>query len=303
MSEIDVDAVKYYLQELQNHICDSLAAQDGGADFVEDSWIRPEGGSGRSRLITNGKIFEKGGVNFSHVYGASMPGSATAQRPELAGRSYQAMGVSLVMHANNPFVPTSHANVRFFIASKKGEKPVWWFGGGLDLTPYYGFEEDCVHWHKIARESCQPFGEDVYPEYKKWCDEYFYIKHRHEARGIGGLFFDDLSKPDFAMCFALMRSIGDSFLPAYLPIVEKRKQLNYGEREKDFQLHRRGRYVEFNLVYDRGTLFGLQSNGRTESILMSLPPEVKWSYDYQVADGSREAELYSKFLPVRDWLL
>ena len=303
MSEIDVDAVKYYLQELQNHICDSLAAQDGGADFVEDSWIRPEGGSGRSRLITNGKIFEKGGVNFSHVYGASMPGSATAQRPELAGRSYQAMGVSLVMHANNPFVPTSHANVRFFIASKKGEKPVWWFGGGLDLTPYYGFEEDCVHWHKIARESCQPFGEDVYPEYKKWCDEYFYIKHRHEARGIGGLFFDDLSKPDFAMCFALMRSIGDSFLPAYLPIVEKRKQLNYGEREKDFQLHRRGRYVEFNLVYDRGTLFGLQSNGRTEAILMSLPPEVKWSYDYQVADGSREAELYSKFLPVRDWLL
>ena len=303
MSEIDVDAVKYYLQELQNHICDSLAAQDGGADFVEDSWIRPEGGSGRSRLITDGKIFEKGGVNFSHVYGASMPGSATAQRPELAGRSYQAMGVSLVMHANNPFVPTSHANVRFFIASKKGEKPVWWFGGGLDLTPYYGFEEDCVHWHKIARESCQPFGEDVYPEYKKWCDEYFYIKHRQEARGVGGLFFDDLSKPDFATCFALMRSIGDSFLPAYLPIVEKRKQLNYGEREKDFQLHRRGRYVEFNLVYDRGTLFGLQSNGRTESILMSLPPEVKWSYDYQVADGSREAELYSKFLPVRDWLL
>ncbi|MCJ8338388.1 MAG: oxygen-dependent coproporphyrinogen oxidase [Pseudomonadales bacterium] len=303
MSEIDVDAVKHYLQQLQNHICDSLAAQDGAAGFVEDSWIRPEGGSGRSRLITDGKIFEKGGVNFSHVYGASMPASATAQRPELAGRSYQAMGVSLVMHANNPFVPTSHANVRFFIASKKGEKPVWWFGGGLDLTPYYGFEEDCVHWHKIAREGCQPFGEDVYPEYKKWCDEYFYIKHRQEARGIGGLFFDDLSKPDFATCFALMRSIGDSFLPAYLPIVEKRKQLNYGEREKDFQLHRRGRYVEFNLVYDRGTLFGLQSNGRTESILMSLPPEVKWSYDYQVADGSREAELYSKFLPVRDWLL
>jgi len=302
MSEVDVDAVRHYLHDLQDNICQALAGQDGAADFVEDNWIRPEGGSGRTRLITNGAVFEKGGVNFSHVHGVSMPSSATAARPELAGRSFQAMGVSLVMHANNPFVPTSHANVRFFIASKEGEEPVWWFGGGLDLTPYYGFEEDCVHWHKVARESCRPFGDDVYPKYKKWCDEYFYIKHRQEARGVGGLFFDDLSEPDFATSFALMRSIGNSYLPAYLPIVEKRQQLSFSEREKDFQLHRRGRYVEFNLVYDRGTLFGLQSNGRTESILMSLPPEVKWSYDYQVADGSKESELYSKFLPVRDWL-
>ena len=302
MSEVDVDAVKHYFENLQDSICHALAGLDGAADFVEDSWIRPEGGTGRSRLITNGSVFEKGGVNFSHVHGASMPGSATAARPELAGRSYQAMGVSLVMHANNPFIPTSHANVRFFIASKEGEEPVWWFGGGLDLTPYYGFEADCVHWHKIARQSCQPYGDDIYSKYKKWCDDYFYIKHRREARGIGGLFFDDLSEPDFATSFALMRSIGDCYLPAYLPIVEKRRDLCYSEREKDFQLHRRGRYVEFNLVYDRGTLFGLQSNGRTESILMSLPPEVKWSYDYQVAEGSRESELYSKFLPVRDWL-
>ncbi|EPJ48576.1 MAG: coproporphyrinogen III oxidase [Osedax symbiont Rs2] len=302
MSEVDVDAVKRYFEELQDRICHALAEQDGAADFVEDSWQRPEGGTGRSRLITNGAVFEKGGVNFSHVHGASMPGSATASRPELEGRSYQAMGVSLVMHANNPFVPTSHANVRFFIASKEGEDPVWWFGGGLDLTPYYGFEEDCVHWHKTARQSCQPFGDDLYAKYKKWCDEYFYIKHRQEARGVGGLFFDDLSEPDFTRCFALMRSIGDCYLPAYLPIVERRKGQSFSEAEKDFQLHRRGRYVEFNLVYDRGTLFGLQSNGRTESILMSLPPQVKWSYDYQIADNSQESELYSKFLPVRDWL-
>ncbi|KFD18219.1 aerobic coproporphyrinogen III oxidase [Rahnella aquatilis CIP 78.65 = ATCC 33071] len=247
-------------------------------------------------------MFEQAGVNFSHVAGAALPASATAHRPELAGRSFQAMGVSLVIHPLNPYVPTSHANVRFFIAEKPGEAPVWWFGGGFDLTPYYGFEEDARHWHLTARQLCQPFGDDMYPKYKKWCDDYFFIKHRNEARGIGGLFFDDLNSPDFDTCFSFMQAVGNGFTDAYLPVVEKRKALPWGERERQFQLYRRGRYVEFNLVWDRGTLFGLQTGGRTESILMSMPPLVRWEYGYQPEEGSPEAALYKDFLPARDWL-
>ena len=247
-------------------------------------------------------MFEKAGINFSHVHGGQLPASATAQRPELAGRSFEALGVSLVIHPRNPYIPTSHANVRFFIAQKENAAPVWWFGGGFDLTPYYGFEEDAVHWHQTARQACDPFGTDTYPRYKKWCDDYFYLKHRAEPRGIGGLFFDDLNEPDFENSFAFMRSVGDHYIPAYTPIVEKRRDHPYGERERDFQLYRRGRYVEFNLVYDRGTLFGLQTGGRTESILMSLPPVVKWRYDWQPEAGSPEAELYDKFLKPGDWI-
>lgn len=302
MSDIDVYAVKSFLLKLQASICSALEEQDDKALFIEDSWDRPEGGSGITRVLSDGGVFEKAGVNFSHVFGNAMPASATANRPELAGRSFEAMGVSLVVHPLNPFVPTSHANVRFFIARKEGCEPVWWFGGGLDLTPYYGFEEDCIHWHTVAKQSCDEFGAEVYPKYKKWCDDYFFIKHRNEPRGIGGLFFDDLNEPGFDQSFGLMRSIANSYVSAYMPIVEKRKDTVYTAVEKDFQLHRRGRYVEFNLVYDRGTLFGLQSNGRTESILMSLPPEVKWGYDYQVAPGSHEDELYTKFLIDRQWV-
>ena len=302
MSAIDINAVKTYLQSLQDKICDGLAKQDGGADFKEESWVRDEGGGGRSRVMTDGGVFEKGGVNFSHVMGASMPGSATAHRPELAGRSFEAMGVSLVMHPLNPRVPTSHMNVRFFVAQKDGEEPIWWFGGGYDLTPYYGYEEDCKHWHEVARDACAGFEGDRYPEYKKWCDEYFYLKHRDEPRGVGGLFFDDLNSLGFEESFRFMRSIGDSFLPAYTPIVERRKKESYGEKEREFQLYRRGRYVEFNLVFDRGTLFGLQSGGRTESILMSLPPLVRWVYGYEPEPGSEEAKLYTDFLRHRDWV-
>ena len=300
MSAIDINAVKTYLQSLQDKICDELAKQDGGADFKEESWVRDEGGGGRSRVMTDGSVFEKGGVNFSHVMGASMPGSATAHRPELAGRSFEAMGVSLVMHPLNPRVPTSHMNVRFFVAQKDGEEPIWWFGGGYDLTPYYGYEEDCKHWHEVARDACAGFEGDRYPEYKKWCDEYFYLKHRDEPRGVGGLFFDDLNSLGFEESFRFMRSIGDSFLPAYTPIVERRQKESYGEKEREFQLYRRGRYVEFNLVFDRGTLFGLQSGGRTESILMSLPPLVRWVYGYEPEPGSEEAKLYTDFLRHRD---
>jgi coproporphyrinogen III oxidase len=302
MSDIDVHAVKTFLLTLQSSICSALEEQDDSALFIEDSWDRPEGGSGITKVLSDGAVFEKAGVNFSHVFGDSMPASASANRPELAGRSFEAMGVSLVVHPSNPYVPTSHANVRFFIARKEGSEPVWWFGGGLDLTPYYGFEEDCIHWHTIAKQSCDRFGEEVYSKYKKWCDEYFFIKHRNEPRGIGGLFFDDLNEPGFENSFALMQSIANSYVSAYIPIVQKRKSTAYTVVQKDFQLHRRGRYVEFNLVYDRGTLFGLQSNGRTESILMSLPPEVKWSYDYQVVPGSSEDELYTKYLVNREWL-
>jgi coproporphyrinogen III oxidase len=288
--------------DLQDRICSALAAEDGGAGFVEDSWVRTEGGGGRTRVLANGTVIEKGGVNFSHVHGTQMPASATAHRPELAGRAFEAMGVSLVIHPNNPHVPTSHANVRFFIAEKEGAEPVWWFGGGYDLTPYYGNEADVIHWHQTAKNACEAFGDDVYPRYKKWCDEYFYLKHRNEARGVGGLFFDDLNEQGFEKSFAFLRAVGDSYVPAYQPILAARKNIAFGERERQFQLYRRGRYVEFNLVYDRGTLFGLQTGGRTESILMSLPPLVRWEYDFHPEAGSAEAELYEKFLPHRDWL-
>lgn len=298
----DVAAVKDYLMGLQDRICAALESADGQARFQEECWERPGGGGGRSRIIENGGLLEKGGVGFSHVYGESMPPSATAQRPELAGRSFQAMGVSLVMHPNNPHIPTSHANVRFFVAEMPGSDPVWWFGGGFDLTPYYGYEEDAVHWHQTAQAACAPFGDDIYPRYKKWCDDYFVIKHRNEPRGIGGLFFDDLNADGFERSFAFMRSVGDHYLPAYTPIVERRRQFTYSDRERDFQLYRRGRYVEFNLVYDRGTLFGLQSGGRTESILMSLPPQVSWRYDWHPEPNTPEARLYDVFLKPRDWL-
>ncbi len=298
----DKAAVKTYLLDLQDRICDALQAEDAQATFIEDSWIREEGGGGRSRVITDGVVFEKGGVNFSHVHGTQLPPSATAARSELAGRSFEAMGVSLVMHPVNPYVPTSHANVRFFIAEKPGEEPVWWFGGGYDLTPYYGNLEDCQHWHQTAKAACDPFGDDVYPRLKQWCDDYFFLKHRNEPRGVGGLFFDDYNQPGFDQSFGLMRSVGDSYLNAYLPIIQRRKDRPWGERERQFQLYRRGRYVEFNLVYDRGTLFGLQTGGRTESILMSLPPLVRWEYDWSPEPDSAEAELYALYLKPREWL-
>lgn len=298
MSEdVNIAAVKDYFMDLQDRICAALETEDGQARFEEDDW-----GRGRSRVITEGAVIEKGGVNFSHVQGDAMPASATAHRPELTGRRFQAMGVSLVIHPSNPYVPTSHANVRFFVAEKDGEAPVWWFGGGYDLTPYYGNKDDCVHWHRTARDACAPFGDDVYPRFKKWCDEYFYLKHRDECRGVGGLFFDDYNDAGFDDSFAFMRSVGDSYIDAYLPIVQRRRNTPYGERERQFQLYRRGRYVEFNLVYDRGTLFGLQSGGRTESILMSMPPLVRWEYNWQPEPDSPEAALTRDYLPPRDWL-
>lgn len=297
-----LNAVQQFLQQLQDNICKVLEQADGGAHFVEDAWQRPEGGGGKSRVLTGGKVFEQAGVNYSHVFGANMPASATAHRPELAGRSFNACGVSLVIHPNNPYLPTTHANVRFFIAEKDGEAPVWWFGGGFDLTPFYPFEEDVVHWHKTAKAAVDPFGEQYYPDYKKWCDDYFYLKHRNETRGVGGLFFDDLNAPGFEQSFGLMRAVGEAFVPAYLPIVEKRKATSFGDKERQFQLYRRGRYVEFNLVYDRGTLFGLQSGGRTESILMSLPPLVRWQYGFVPEVGSPEALLYERYLKPQDWL-
>lgn len=303
MDTPDINAVKAYLLDLQDRICAGLEAEDGQSKFEEDNWQREGGGGGgRTRVMANGAIFEQAGINFSHVEGPSLPAAATAHRPELAGRSFQAMGVSLVIHPHNPYVPTSHANVRFFIAEKEGAEPVWWFGGGFDLTPYYGNEEDVIHWHETSRAACAPFGDEVYPKYKKWCDEYFYLKHRDEPRGVGGLFFDDLNEWGFEKSFAFMQSVGDHYLPAYQPIVARRKDTEYGERERDFQLYRRGRYVEFNLVYDRGTLFGLQTGGRTESILMSLPPLVKWQYNWTPEKGSAEAELYEKYLKPQDWL-
>ncbi|HED52163.1 MAG TPA: oxygen-dependent coproporphyrinogen oxidase [Gammaproteobacteria bacterium] len=298
----DIHAVEEYLTDLQNRICTALQHFEPDTPFHEDSWVRDEGGGGRSRVLEDGAVFEKAGINFSHVHGGELPASATAHRPELAGRRFEALGVSLVIHPRNPYIPTSHANVRFFMAEKKGAAPVWWFGGGFDMTPYYGFEEDAAHWHQTARNACEPFGDDLYPRLKQWCDEYFYLKHRNEPRGIGGLFFDDYNAPGFADSFAFMRSVGDHYVPAYVPVVEKRKDLPYGKRERDFQLYRRGRYVEFNLVYDRGTLFGLQTGGRTESILMSLPPLVKWRYDWQPEPGSAEAALYETFLKPRDWV-
>lgn len=302
MSQPDKLAVKNYLLDLQDRICSALQNEDGKEKFIEDSWQRDEGGGGRSRVMENGAVIEKGGVNFSHVFGNKMPASATAHRPELAGRSFEAMGVSLVIHPHNPYAPTSHANVRFFIAEKEGAAPVWWFGGGYDLTPYYGNQNDCKHWHQTAKNACDPLGQHIYPEFKKWCDDYFYLKHRNEARGVGGLFFDDYNAESFDHSFSLMRAVGDSYIKAYQPILAARKNTSYGERERDFQLYRRGRYVEFNLVYDRGTLFGLQTGGRTESILMSLPPLVKWQYNWQPEAGSAEAKLYTDFLPARDWI-
>jgi len=299
---IDIDQVSQYLMQLQERITGELQRLDGKSAFVSDEWQREDGGGGRSMVLRDGAVFEQGGVNFSEVYGDNLPASATAHRPELAGRRFRAMGLSLVMHPDNPYAPTSHANVRFFVAEKPGEEPIWWFGGGFDLTPYYGFREDCMHWHRIAKQACDPFGPTRYAEYKRWCDEYFYLRHRDEPRGIGGLFFDDLNQPDFAQAFAFMRSVGDHFLPAYTPIVERHRNDAYGEREKKFQWYRRGRYVEFNLVYDRGTLFGLQSGGRTESILMSLPPVVNWRYNYSPPAGSPEAELTEYYLRARDWL-
>ncbi|RLA59401.1 MAG: oxygen-dependent coproporphyrinogen oxidase [Gammaproteobacteria bacterium] len=299
---MQIDQVKSYLLELQDNICDALAAEDGAATFITDEWQRPGGGGGRSRVLVDGAVFEKAGVNFSHVYGDNLPPSASASRPELAGRGYQALGVSLVIHPRNPYVPTSHANVRLFVAEKPGQDPIWWFGGGYDLTPYYGNAEDCISWHRTAAEACTPFGEDFHPRFKAWCDEYFYLKHRKEPRGIGGLFFDDLNEWGFDRCFAFMRAVGDSYIPAYLPIVQRRKDMPYGERERQFQLYRRGRYVEFNLVFDRGTLFGLQSDGRTEAILMSLPPLVRWEYDYRPQPGTPEADLTEYYLQGRDWL-
>lgn len=302
MNTPDNNAVSDYLLELQDRICNSLQAFEPKTRFREDNWQRDAGGGGRSRVLEQGDVFEKAGINFSHVHGDGLPASATAHRPELAGRSFEALGVSLVIHPRNPYVPTSHANVRFFIAEKPDSAPVWWFGGGFDLTPYYGFEEDAVHWHTTARAACEPFGADIYPRFKQWCDEYFYLKHRDEPRGIGGLFFDDFNETGFEQSFAFMRSVGDHYIPAYAPIVEKRLGQDWGERERDFQLYRRGRYVEFNLVYDRGTLFGLQTGGRTESILMSLPPAVSWRYDWHPQADSPEAELYQRFLKPRDWV-
>ncbi len=309
LNTVDTDAVKQYLLNLQDSICERLAAEDGGAVFEDDNWQRehnPEKpgmtGGGRTRLLVDGNVIEQGGVNFSHVFGDKMPASATAQRPELAGRSFQAMGVSLVIHPKNPHVPTSHANVRFFIAEKEGEDPVWWFGGGFDLTPYYGNEEDCITWHQTAKDACSPFGDDVYPRFKKWCDNYFYLKHRDEQRGIGGLFFDDFNEWGFDKSFEFLQRVGNSYADAYQPIMAKRKAMPYTQEQREFQLYRRGRYVEYNLVYDRGTLFGLQSGGRTESILMSMPPLVKWKYNWQPEVGSEEANLYDYYLKPKDWV-
>ncbi|MEM7206561.1 MAG: oxygen-dependent coproporphyrinogen oxidase [Pseudomonadota bacterium] len=296
-----IEMTKDYLTTLQDTISNGFKDFEPNSDFIEDIWQRDAGGGGRSRVLRDGTVFEQVGINFSHVHGDSLPPSASAHRPELAGRRFQALGVSLVAHPKNPYAPTSHANVRFFIAEKMGSDPVWWFGGGFDLTPYYGFDEDCVHWHSTARSACEPFGDGVYPRYKKWCDDYFFLKHRSEPRGIGGLFFDDLNEWGFERSFDFMCSVGDHYLAAYAPIVSKRKDTDYGERERDWQLYRRGRYVEFNLVYDRGTLFGLQSGGRTESILMSLPPIVRWEYDYTPQPETDEALLYSHYLTARDW--
>ncbi|EJL6665605.1 oxygen-dependent coproporphyrinogen oxidase [Vibrio cholerae] len=303
-SIVDKQAVKHFLLQLQDKICQQLEAADGQAQFIEDAWQREPGeklgGGGRTRVMREGAVFEQGGVNFSHVFGEQMPASATAHRPELAGRRFEAMGVSLVMHPKNPYVPTSHANVRFFIAEKEGEAPIWWFGGGFDLTPFYPFVEDGQHWHQTAKQLCAPFGAEIYNEHKAWCDRYFYLPHRNETRGIGGLFFDDLNEWPFEQCFAYMQAVGEGYTQAYVPIVEKRKNTPFTERERQFQLYRRGRYVEFNLVLDRGTLFGLQTGGRTESILMSMPPLARWEYAYQPQAGTPEAKL-SEFLVPREW--
>jgi len=301
MSAVDINTVVEFLKGLQDQICNALEKADGNAKFVEDNWTRAEGGGGRTRVVTNGNVIEQGGVNFSLVSGDKLPPSASVHRPELAGRTWKACGVSLVIHPKNPYIPTSHANVRFFIAEKEGEEPVWWFGGGFDLTPFYPFEEDIIHWHQTANSLCQPFGESTYQEHKEWCDDYFYLKHRKETRGVGGLFFDDLNKWGFEKSFDYIKAVGQGFIEAYVPIIEKRKDIEYGERERQFQLYRRGRYVEFNLVFDRGTLFGLQSGGRTESILMSMPPLARWEYNYQAEASSEEYKL-NEYLVPRSWV-
>ena len=300
--EIDPERVIVWFRELQDHICERLNAVEPALDFHIDAWQRPAGGGGDTRVLADGETFERAGVNFSRVTGDNLPASASARRPELAGRSFIATGVSVVIHPRNPYAPTAHANVRFFVAEKEGEAPVWWFGGGFDLTPYYPFEADAIAWHEAARDACAPFGDDLYPRFKAWCDDYFYLPHREETRGVGGLFFDDFDELGFEDSFAFVRSVGQAFIDAYAPIIERRREHDYGERERDFQLYRRGRYVEFNLVYDRGTLFGLQSRGRTESILMSMPPLASWQYGYTPVPGSPEATLYEDFLKPRDWL-
>jgi len=304
-SNYDVQAVRSWLQGLQTHIAETLSEFDG-TPFATDTWQRAPGeklrGGGITRILEGGQFFERAGIGFSDVAGDALPGSASAARPQLAGRGFEAMGVSLVLHPHNPYCPTVHMNVRLLIATKVGEAPVFWFGGGMDLTPYYGFEEDAQHFHGVCRDALQPYGAELYPHFKRWCDEYFFLKHRNEARGIGGIFFDDFSEPGFEQSFAMLKSVGDGFLKAYLPIIEKRRNISYGEAERDFQVYRRGRYVEFNLVFDRGTLFGLQSGGRTESILMSMPPVVNWRYNWQPEPGTPEARLYSDFLVPREWV-
>ena len=298
---VEVAPVKKFLKTLQFQIVSKLEKIDG-QPFSVDSWDREAGGGGTSQVLENGNFFERAGVNFSHVFGDKLPPSATSARPELIGRSFEAMGVSVVLHPKNPYIPTVHMNVRFFFASKKSTAPVWWFGGGMDLTPYYGFDEDCEYFHGICKNTLDPFDQELHPKFKKWCDDYFYLKHRQEPRGVGGIFFDDLSLPNFETCFELTRSVGESFLIAYVPIFEKRKLMTFNEQQRDFQAYRRGRYVEFNLVFDRGTLFGLQSGGRTESILMSMPPNVKWRYNWQPESGTEEAKLYNEYLIGKDWV-
>lgn len=313
VNHFNIFAVQKYFLQLQADICQQLSTEDGVGIFHEDHWTRKEGndernsegGGGCTRILKNGHFLEQAGVNFSHVFGTALPPAATKQRPELSGSSFEALGVSVVIHPHNPYAPTTHANLRFFTAQKPNHPPLWWFGGGFDLTPYYPFEEDCIHWHQTAKRACHPFGAQIYPKFKQCCDDYFYLKHRNEARGIGGLFFDDLNADSFLWsfetCFDFVQSIGDHFMQAYMPILARRKKTPYGKRERDFQLYRRGRYVEFNLIQDRGTLFGLQSNGRTESILMSLPPLVRWDYDWHPEPGSPEEKLYTEFLPPRNW--
>lgn len=300
---VDIKAIEDYLLNLQESITQQLINEDPAVQVQDDFWKQKTAhGGGKTRVIHSGKVIEQGGVNYSHVYGKGLPPSATERRPDLAGGEFEALGVSMILHTQNPYVPAMHANVRFFIAQKAGCEPLWWFGGGFDLTPYYPYEEDCVHWHKTAKKACDPFGKETYAEFKQACDNYFYLKHRQEPRGIGGLFFDDLNRWDFATCFEFMKSIGDHIMPAYLPIMQARKNLVHGRREKEFQLYRRGRYAEFNLVYDRGTQFGLQSQGRTESILISMPPQAAWRYNWQPEPGTPEAELYDYYLKPKDWL-
>jgi coproporphyrinogen III oxidase len=301
MTSLPITRIHHMLQDIQNQIVTALEKIDGKS-FLTEQWDRPEGGGGITRVIEEGNLFERGGVNFSHVKGNHLPPSAMAARPELAGRQWEAIGVSLVIHPRNPYIPTVHMNVRFFHAYAPSKDSVWWFGGGMDLTPYYGFTEDATHFHRMCKESLTPYGDHLYPEFKKWCDEYFYLKHRQEPRGIGGIFFDDFNSLDFENAFSMTQNVGEHFIKAYLPIVEKRKDTPYGERERDFQAYRRGRYVEFNLIFDRGTLFGLQSNGRTESILMSMPPTAKWGYKWAPEANSPEAALYSDFLVHKEWV-